>query len=52
MKGTFFGNHKPRSDLPGLVELYLDKKLELDKFITHEVSFANINEAFDYMING
>lgn len=27
-------------------------KLELDKFITHEVSFANINEAFDYMING
>eukprot|EP00253_Pinus_taeda_P027328 PITA_27328 len=25
LKGTFFGNYKPRSDLPGLVELYLDK---------------------------
>jgi alcohol dehydrogenase class-P len=52
LKGTFFGNYKPRSDLPGLVELYLDKKLELEKFITHEVSFANINKAFDYMIKG
>eukprot|EP00253_Pinus_taeda_P028436 PITA_28436 len=52
LKGTFYGNYKPRSDLPGLVELYLDKKLELEKFITHEVSFANINQAFDYMIKG
>jgi len=52
LKGTFFGNYKPRSDLPGLVELYLDKKLELEKFITHEVSFADINKAFDYMIKG
>jgi len=25
LKGTFFGNYKPRTDLPGLVELYLDK---------------------------
>jgi hypothetical protein len=32
LKGTFFGNYKPRSDLPDLVELYLSKKLELDKF--------------------
>jgi Zn-dependent alcohol dehydrogenase len=52
LRGTFFGNYKPRSDLPGLVELYLNKKLELDKFITHEVSFADINKAFDYMIKG
>jgi len=52
LKGTFFGNYKPRSDLPGLVELYLAKKLELEKFITHEVSFANINKAFDYMLKG
>jgi len=52
LKGTFFGNYKPRSDLPGLVEMYLNKTLELDKFITYEVSFAEINKAFDYMIKG
>jgi len=52
LKGTFFGNYKPRSDLPGLVEMYLNKELELDKFITHEVSFEDINKAFDYMIKG
>eukprot|EP00253_Pinus_taeda_P005960 PITA_05960 len=52
LKGTFFGNYKPRTDLPGLVELYMDKKLELEKFITHEISFADINKAFDYMIKG
>eukprot|EP00253_Pinus_taeda_P000947 PITA_00947 len=52
LKGTFFGNYKPLSHLPGLVELYLNKKLELEKFITHEVSFADINKAFDYMIKG
>jgi len=52
LKGTFFGNYKPRSDLPGLVEMYLNKELELDKFITHEVSFADINQAFDHMIKG
>jgi len=52
LKGTFYGNYKPRSDLPGLVEMYLAKKIELEKFITHEVSFADINKAFDYMLKG
>ncbi|XP_057829295.2 alcohol dehydrogenase 1 isoform X1 [Cryptomeria japonica] len=52
LKGTFFGNYKPKSDLPGLVERYLRKELELEKFITHEISFGEINKAFDYMMQG
>jgi alcohol dehydrogenase class-P len=32
--------------------VYCLQKLELEKFITHEVSFANINKAFDYMLKG
>lgn len=52
LKGTFFGNYKPRSDIPSVVEKYLNKELELEKFITHEVSFAEINKAFEYMLNG
>jgi alcohol dehydrogenase class-P len=52
LRGTFFGNYKPLKDLPGLVELYLNKTLELDKFITDHVSFADINKAFDSMVKG
>ncbi|KAL6984365.1 alcohol dehydrogenase [Sarracenia purpurea var. burkii] len=52
LKGTFFGNFKPRSDIPSIVEKYLNKELELEKFITHEVPFSEINKAFEYMLNG
>nr|XP_034892899.1 alcohol dehydrogenase isoform X1 [Populus alba] len=52
LKGTFFGNYKPRSDIPSVVEKYMNKELELEKFITHEVPFSEINKAFDYMLSG
>uniref|UniRef100_A0A6N2LPK6 alcohol dehydrogenase n=1 Tax=Salix viminalis TaxID=40686 RepID=A0A6N2LPK6_SALVM len=52
LKGTFFGNYKPRSDIPSVVEKYMNKELELEKFITHEVPFAEINKAFEYMLSG
>ncbi|KAL1071077.1 hypothetical protein V6Z11_D11G065300 [Gossypium hirsutum] len=52
LKGTFFGNYKPRSDLPSVVENYMNKELELEKFITHQVAFRDINKAFDYMLAG
>ncbi|CAL5386566.1 unnamed protein product [Camellia sinensis] len=52
LKGTFYGNYKPRSDIPSVVEKYMNKELELDKFITHEVTFAEINKAFEYMLRG
>ncbi|KAL5555529.1 hypothetical protein UlMin_037765 [Ulmus minor] len=52
LKGTFFGNYKPRSDLPSVVDMYLNKELELEKFITHEVPFSEINKAFEYMLKG
>ncbi|XP_052877142.1 alcohol dehydrogenase 1-like isoform X2 [Gossypium arboreum] len=52
LKGTFFGNYKPRSDLPSVVEKYMNKELELEKFITQQVAFRDINKAFDYMLAG
>ncbi|XP_037493706.1 alcohol dehydrogenase 1 [Jatropha curcas] len=52
LKGTFFGNYKPRSDLPSVVEKYMKKELEVEKFITHSVSFSEINKAFEYMLKG
>ncbi|KAJ3703930.1 hypothetical protein LUZ61_007635 [Rhynchospora tenuis] len=52
LKGTFFGNYKPRTDLPSVVEKYMSGELELDKFITHSVPFSEINTAFDLMLKG
>nr|CAC37632.1 alcohol dehydrogenase [Cenchrus americanus] len=52
LKGTFFGNFKPRTDLPNVVELYMKKELEVEKFITHSVPFSEINKAFDLMAKG
>ncbi|KAH9691559.1 Alcohol dehydrogenase 1 [Citrus sinensis] len=52
LKGTFFGNYKPRSDLPSVVEKYMSKELEVEKFITHTVPFSEINKAFEYMLRG
>ncbi|OMO77574.1 Alcohol dehydrogenase superfamily, zinc-type [Corchorus olitorius] len=31
LKGTFFGNYKPCSDLPSVVEKYMNKELELER---------------------
>ncbi|XP_028783444.1 alcohol dehydrogenase 1-like [Neltuma alba] len=52
LKGTSFGNYKPRTDLPSIVDMYMSKKLELEKFITHRVPFSEINKAFELMIRG
>ncbi|GAB2270252.1 Alcohol dehydrogenase [Dionaea muscipula] len=52
LKGTFYGNYKPRTDIPKVVEMYMNKEVELEKFITHDVSFEEINKAFDYMMQG
>ncbi|XP_047341370.1 alcohol dehydrogenase 1 [Impatiens glandulifera] len=52
LKGTFYGNYKPRSDLPKLVEQYMNGEIEADKFITHDVPFSEINKAFEYMMRG
>lgn len=52
LTGSFFGGLKPRSELPNIVEMYMMKELQLDKFITHELPFAQINEAFTLMLEG
>ncbi|RAL41055.1 unnamed protein product [Cuscuta campestris] len=50
--GSFFGNYKARSQLPQLVQMYMNQELELDKFIKGEVALSEINEAFDGFVRG
>jgi S-(hydroxymethyl)glutathione dehydrogenase/alcohol dehydrogenase len=48
-KGTAFGGFKGRSQLPGLVEKYLQGKLKVDEFVTGEYPLEKINDAFEAM---
>lgn len=51
-RGTAFGGVKGRSELPGIVEDYLNGKFKLNDFITHTMKLDEINEAFDLMHAG
>ncbi|CAM8912532.1 unnamed protein product [Rhodiola kirilowii] len=50
--GSFFGGLKAKSDIPILLKRYMDKELNLDDFVTHEISFKDINKAFDLLLKG
>ncbi|MEZ9538827.1 S-(hydroxymethyl)glutathione dehydrogenase/class III alcohol dehydrogenase [Shewanella sp. 10N.286.51.B8] len=51
-KGSAFGGVKGRSQLPGIVEQYLNGEFKLDHFITHTMGLEGINDAFDLMHSG
>ncbi len=51
-KGSAFGGARGRSDVPRLVDWYMDKKIEIDSLITHKLPLDRINEAFDLMHAG
>ncbi|XP_031379605.1 alcohol dehydrogenase-like 2 [Punica granatum] len=50
--GCLFGGLKPKIDIPVLARKYLEKELNLDDFITHHLSFQEINKAFDLLLEG
>lgn len=47
--GTAFGNCKGRTQLPWLVDWYMDGRLKIDELVTKEISLEQINDAFDWM---
>ena len=51
-RGTAFGGVKGRSELPEIVERYLQGEFKLDDFITHTMGLEDINTAFDLMHEG
>ncbi|MEB3181254.1 MAG: S-(hydroxymethyl)glutathione dehydrogenase/class III alcohol dehydrogenase [Nostocaceae cyanobacterium] len=51
-KGTAFGGAKGRTDVPKIVDWYMDGKLNIDDLITHVMPIEQINEAFDLMHKG
>jgi S-(hydroxymethyl)glutathione dehydrogenase/alcohol dehydrogenase len=51
-KGTAFGGARGRTDVPKIVDWYMDGKIEIDPMITHTMPLADINKAFDLMHEG
>jgi S-(hydroxymethyl)glutathione dehydrogenase/alcohol dehydrogenase len=51
-KGTAFGGARGRTDVPRIVDWYMEKKIEIDPMITHTLALADINDGFDLMHAG
>jgi S-(hydroxymethyl)glutathione dehydrogenase/alcohol dehydrogenase len=50
--GTAFGGARGRTDVPKIVDWYMDKKINIDDLITHTLPLERINEGFDLMTRG
>jgi S-(hydroxymethyl)glutathione dehydrogenase / alcohol dehydrogenase len=51
-KGTAFGGARGRTDVPRIVDWYMNGKIRIDELITHQMPLERINEAFDLMHEG
>ena len=51
-KGTAFGGAKGRTDVPRIVDWYMDGKINIDDLITHTMPLDRINDAFELMHAG
>ncbi|WP_207536652.1 S-(hydroxymethyl)glutathione dehydrogenase/class III alcohol dehydrogenase [Sabulicella rubraurantiaca] len=51
-QGSAFGGARGRTDVPKIVDWYMDGKIEIDPLITHTLPLERINEGFDMMERG
>ncbi len=51
-KGSAFGGARGRTDVPRIVDWYMEGKIAIDDLITHTMPLARINDAFDLMHEG
>jgi S-(hydroxymethyl)glutathione dehydrogenase/alcohol dehydrogenase len=51
-KGTAFGGARGRTDVPKIVDWYMEGRIQIDPMITHTLPLERINEAFDLMHAG
>jgi threonine dehydrogenase-like Zn-dependent dehydrogenase len=51
-RGSAFGGARGRTDVPKIVEWYMNGKIDIDSLITHTMPIEKINDAFDLMHAG
>ena len=47
-----FGGARGRTDVPKIVDWYMEKKINIDDLITHKLALKDINQGFDLMHAG
>lgn len=52
VKGSFMGNMQGRSQLPGLLDHYVEGRLNLNDLVTHRLPMAEVNQGFELMKSG
>lgn len=52
LMGSYLGNVKTRSQLPGLVDLYMEGRISLDSLISHRIGLDDINRGFELLASG
>lgn len=50
--GTAFGGARGRTDVPKIVDWYMDGKIQIDPMITHTTPLGDINNGFELMHQG
>ncbi|MBC7939000.1 MAG: zinc-binding dehydrogenase, partial [Chitinophagaceae bacterium] len=51
-EGSAFGGARGRTDVPKIVDWYMEGKIQIDPLITHTLKLEQINEAFELMERG
>jgi S-(hydroxymethyl)glutathione dehydrogenase / alcohol dehydrogenase len=51
-RGRAWGGARGRTDVPKIVDWYMEKKIEIDPMITHAMPLADINRGFELMHAG
>ena len=51
-RGTAFGGARGRTDVPKIVDMYMEGRIDIDSLITHQLSLDDINKGFDLMHKG
>ena len=51
-KGVAFGGARGRTDVPSIVDMYMDGRIQIDPLITHKMGIEGINKAFHLMHEG
>jgi len=51
-RGTAFGGARGRTDVPGIVDMYMEGRIDIDSLITHKLALEDINKGFDLMHAG
>jgi S-(hydroxymethyl)glutathione dehydrogenase/alcohol dehydrogenase len=51
-RGSAFGGARGRTDVPGIVDMYMEGRIDIDSLITHKMPLEDINKGFDLMHAG